>query len=142
MDYKSGYTNGVDERKRQSEADANLADKIQGGKNRSLEHGGNWQEVDIDDVVKKFAPGSTPEHKGGKIVYTNAEGTVAVVADVGGGYLRIQDLTAKTGKLQYLDLDGKDAHNYTDAKGKQHGRSRAQYNAATHFKIKKRKPRG
>lgn len=141
MDYKSGYTDSVQERKQQSASDANLAGKIARGKARAAKHSNNWQEVDIDDVVKKFAPGSTPEHKDGKIIYTNAEGTVAVVADVGGGYLRIQDLTAITGKLQYLGLDGKSAHNYTDANGKQHGRSRAQYNAATHFRIKKRKPR-
>ena len=141
MDYKNGYTNSVEERKQQSAADANLADKIARGKARAAAHSENWQEVDIDDVIKKFAPGSTPEHKGGKIIYTNAEGTIAIVADVGGGYLRIQDLTAKTGRFQYLGLDGSDAHNYTDPNGKQHGRSRAQYNAATHFKIKKRKPR-
>lgn len=141
MDYKSGYTNSVNERKQQSTSDANLADKIAKGKARTTAYGDNWQEVDIDDVIKKFAPGSAPEHKDGKIIYTNAKETIAVVTDVGGGYLRIQDLTAKTGRLQYLDLDGNSAHNYTDAKGKQHGRSKAQYNAATHFKIKKRKPR-
>ncbi len=141
MDYKSGFTNGVQERKLQSASDANLADKISGGKARASKYGENWQEVDIDDIVKRFAPGSEPVHKDGKMYYCSDSGSVAVVADIGGGYLRIQDLTATTRSRQYLDLNGNDAHNYTDSNGKQHGRNRSQYNAATHFKIKKRKPR-
>ena len=142
MDYKSGFTNGVNERKQQGNADASLARTIERGKGRAVDYGSNWAEVDIDDVVKSLAPGSQPEYQDGKIIYRNAEGTLAVVADVGGGYLRIQDLTAASKSRQYLNLDGTPAHNYTDINGKQHGRSKAQYNAATHFKIKKRKPRG
>ena len=59
-------------------------------------------------------------------------------ADVS-GYLRVQDLSKKTRKRQYLDQFGKDAHNVTDASGKTRGRSKSEFQRATHYIIKKRK---
>ena len=61
------------------------------------------------------------------------------MADVGGGYLRIQDLTSHARYGNYLDINGHDAHNVVGEDGKIHGRSRDEYNAVTHFLIKKRK---
>ena len=58
--------------------------------------------MDINDVVSAVAPGAKPIIAGGKIIYYSADGTRAVVADVS-GYLRVQDLTKKTRKRQYLD---------------------------------------
>ena len=61
---------------------------------------------------------------------------ISVVADIGGGYLRLQD----KGVLYnlYLDVHGKDVRNYIDANGKQHGRPKSGREALTHFRIKYR----
>lgn len=138
MDAKTTYSNGVMERKQEALEDRELARSIQAGEYRVKTYGDNWQWVNINDVIANIAPGARPEYINGKIYYFNAERTIAVVADVGGGYLRIKDLT-KNGRRSYLNLDGSDASNYTDARGKRHGRSQGQYNAATHFRIFKRK---
>ncbi len=61
-----------------------------------------------------------------------------MIADVGGGYLRIRDLSIKSKKLHYLNLDGSNGHNYVGQDGKIHGKSKAMYNETTHFRIKKR----
>lgn len=70
--------------------------------------------------------------------FVNDDKTIAVVCDVGGGYLRIQDLTVQTKKELYLNLDGTNGHNYKDSNGKIHGRNDSEYQKATHFRIKKR----
>lgn len=54
------------------------------------------------------APGSRPEFRNGKLYYYNANRTVAVIADVGRGYLRIKDMT-RAGRRSYLDINGNDA---------------------------------
>ena len=97
----------------------------------------NWKSVNINEVVDRFAPESTAYQKGGKIVFENKDHTIAVVADAAGGYLRIQDLTVKTKRALYLTLDGKDGHNVT-VDGKTRGRTKEEYEVATHFRIKKR----
>ena len=38
-----------------------------------------------------------------------------------------------------LDINGNDARNYINSRGKKQGRNKAQFNAVTHFKILKRK---
>ena len=137
MDDKKGYSDGVTERKHRAKSDLRLARRIESGEYRTRVFGKNWEWVDFNEVIARFAPGSKPVFEEGKIIYYNEERTIAVIADVGGGYLRILDMTA-TGKRRYLDIDGNNASNYTDERGKQHGRSKADYNAATHFRIKKR----
>ena len=49
------------------------------------------------------------------------------------------NISKKTRKRQYLDQFGKDAHNVTDASGKTRGRSKSEFQRATHYIIKKRK---
>lgn len=97
----------------------------------------NWQSVNINDVVNKFAPNSTAYQKDGKIIFENDDHTIAIVADAAGGYLRIQDLTSTAKRGLYLTLDGKNGHNIT-IDGKTRGRTNAEYEIATHFRIKKR----
>ncbi len=138
MDDKSTYSNGVMERKQEAAEDQELARAIAAGEYRTREYGENWQWVNINDVIASIAPGSRPEFRNGKLYYFNAQRTIAVIADVGGGYLRIKDMT-KVGRRSYLDINGNDASNYTDARGKRHGRNQSQYNAATHFRILKRR---
>ncbi|MDO5576288.1 MAG: hypothetical protein Q4F84_04355 [Fibrobacter sp.] len=134
MDAKTGYSDGVAVSKRNSEANTKLREKIQGGETRKETYQGNWQRVDINDVVERFAPGSSPVQNKGKIEFWSMDRKYTVVADTGGGYLRIYDNTTN----QYVGLNGEDLHNYTDERGKQHGRSKSDFRAVTHFKIKKR----
>lgn len=137
MDAKSMYSANVSAMKKIAHLDPDLMKTLENGIERAIKYHSNWEPVNINDVVNKFALGSTPYQDGGKIVFKNAAQTRAVVADAAGGYLRIQDLTAKTQKAQYLTLDGKDAHNVT-INGKTRGRTKAEYQQATHFRIKKR----
>ena len=137
-DAKEMYSDGVYTRKVEAIADQKLMEKIAGGIHRANIYGKNWESVNINDVVDKFAPNSEPEYTDGKIYFYNSDRTVAVITDVGGGYLRIQDLTVKQKHPLYLNLDGSNGHNYTDCNGKIHGRNNSEYNEATHFRIKKR----
>lgn len=100
----------------------------------------NWQTVNLNSFVEKFAPGAKGEisEDGRKIYYNNKENSLRVITDVVGGYCRLVD-TSKTGKERFLDINGKDARNYINEKGKTQGRSRDQFNEATHFRILKRK---
>ena len=137
MDDKATYTNGVQERKRQATEDRELAVRIEAGEYRRGRFGEHWEWVNINDVVGRIAPGSEPEYQDGKIYFYNESRTLAVVADVGGGYLRIMDARKHGGRM-YLDLYGNDANNYVDERGKQHGRSKPSYQQATHFRILRR----
>ena len=137
-DAKTDYSDAVNNQKNAAIRDSVIADLIQQGYARKAQYGSQWDVVDINDVVAVVAPGAKPVTVGGKIIYYSADGTKAVVADVS-GYLRVQDLTKKTKKRQYLDQFGKDAHNTTDNNGKKRGRSKVEFNRATHYMIKKRK---
>ena len=137
-DAKTDYSNGVATQKDAALRDSLIADLIQQGYARKAEYGAQWDTVDINDVVSVVAPGAKPVIVGSKIIYYSADGTKAVVADVS-GYLRVQDLTQKTKKRQYLDQFGNDAHNVTDANGKKRGRSKDEFQRSTHFIIKKKK---
>jgi len=137
-DAKERYSDGVVTRKIEAMADTALMHEISKGIQRANTHKADWESVNINDVVEKFAPNAEPEYKDGKISFVNEDKTIEVVCDVGGGYLRIQDLTANTKYPQYLNLDGTNGHNYKDENGKIHGRNNSEYNKATHFRIKKR----
>lgn len=137
-DAKTDYTDAVLSQKDAATRDSIVADLIQQGYVRKNEYGHLWDTVDINDVVSVIAPGAKPEIEGGKIIYYNADRTKAVVADVS-GYLRIQDLSRKTKKRQYLDQYGRNAHNVKEKNGKIRGRSNSEFQQATHYIIKKRK---
>lgn len=136
-DAKTDYSDAVSAQKDAATRDSMIADLIQQGYARKAEYGAGWDTVDINDVVSVVAPGAKPVVVGGKIIYYSADGTKAVVADVS-GYLRVLDLTKKTRKRQYLDQFGNDAHNVIDGNGKKRGRSKSEFQKATHYMIKKR----
>ena len=136
-DAKTDYSDAVSAQKDAATRDSMIADLIQQGYARKAEYGAGWDTVDINDVVSVVAPGAKPVVVGGKIIYYSADGTKAVVADVS-GYLRVQDLTKKARKRQYLDQFGNDAHNVIDGNGKKRGRSKSEFQKATHYMIKKR----
>jgi hypothetical protein len=137
-DAKTDYSDAVSSQKDAATRDSVIADLIQQGYARKAEYGAQWDIVDINDVVAVVAPGAKPIVAGGKIIYYSSDGTKAVVADVS-GYLRVQDMTKKTKKRQYLDQYGKDAHNIKDKNGKSRGRTKGEYQKETHYMIKKRK---
>jgi hypothetical protein len=137
-DAKTDYSDIVSKQKNAATRDSIIADLIQRGYARKHEYGNEWETVDINDVVSVVAPGSKPITVGGKIYYYSIDGTKAVVADLS-GYLRVQDLTKKTRKRQYLDQYGNDVHNIIDSNGVVHGQSKAEFQRATHYIIKKRR---
>ena len=138
MDVKARYSDGVYTRKIAALNNAELNLAIARGIARAEKYKGNWESVNINNVVDRFAPGSDPEFENGKIVFKSKNGKYAVVTDVGGGYLRIRDMTKNSAKASYLNLDGSDGHNYVGTDGKIHGKSKSEYNKTTHFRIKTR----
>lgn len=137
MDSKTEYSNNASAMKKIAELDSKLAKELEKGIERASKYKQNWESVNINTVVEKFAPNSTPYKSNGKIVFENSEHTIAVVTDAAGGYLRIQDLTSNAKRGLYLTLDGKNGHNVT-INGKTKGRSNEEYELATHFRIKKK----
>lgn len=134
MDAKTGYSTMVTGSKSAAAANEELNKKITAGQGRKTTHGANWTSVNINTIVDRFTPGATPELVNGKVKYVSTDGRYEVVADIGGGYLRIFD--NRIG--HYVDEYGRDVRNYTDNNGKQHGRSKADQKASTHFRILKR----
>ena len=137
MDSKSRYQNEIKIVKKAAQNSESLSKLLEESGARCAQYKPNWQSVDINEVVERFAPGSKPVIKGVKVIFYNSVHTIAVVADAIGGYLRIEDLSKNTKKRQYLTLDGKDAHNVTE-NGKTRGRSKDEFQRATHFTIRKR----
>ncbi|MBO4391056.1 MAG: hypothetical protein J5825_09405 [Lachnospiraceae bacterium] len=137
-DAKDDYSKAVETQKDAATRDSIIADVLQRGFARKAEYGDQWDTVDINEVVGLIAPGAKPIISGGKIIYYSADGTKAVVADVS-GYLRVVDLSRKTKRPQYLDRYGKDAHNVKDKNGRIRGRTKQEFQRATHYIIQKRK---
>ena len=133
MDAKTGYSTMVTGAKSAAATNDELNKKITAGQARKAAHGANWTSVNINTIVDRFTPGATPELVNGKVKYVSTSGRYEVVADIGGGYLRIFDNHIG----HYVDEYGRDVRNYTD-NGKQHGRSKADQKASTHFRILKR----
>lgn len=139
--YKRIYSHSVFEQKVKSFLDSGILEKLRKSKLRAEKYKSEWQAVDLNEIVHRFAPDPIIDIRGSKIIYKSQDGTRAVAADLGGIYCRIQDLTKieKQKKTEYLDIDGNNARNYTDANGKKHGRSRSEYNRVTHFRIMNRR---
>ena len=137
-DIKSEYSDKVKSRKEEAIEDKELEEMIQRGFVRKSEYGDEWEEVDINEIVNTLAPGAEPRIKGSKIIYESSILPLSVVADVS-GYLRVEDTSKKTKKKQYLDKNGKNARNVRGKNGKFRGRTTAEFNKATHYKIKKRR---
>lgn len=135
-DAKRDYSENVKRRKEDALLDGDLTKTIQEAYNRRKRFGDNWESVDINEVVAEIAPNGKIGIRDGKIFFTNKEETMRVVADLS-GYLRVERLPETTNG-SYLDRHGKDVHNYTDERGKQHGRTKSDFNRVTHYRIKKR----
>lgn len=110
------------------------------GKTESDKYKSNWKSVNLNYFVKKFVSTAkgTLSKNGRKILYTNKKNGLQVVVDVKGLYCRLKDLNNHT-RRPYLDINGNNANNYTDMNGKTKGRSKEEYEKATHFRIFKNK---
>lgn len=134
MDAKTGYSTMVKGSKNAAATNDELNKKIKAGHIRKEEYSSNWVQVNINTIIDRFTPGSTPTVIEGKVLYNSSDGRYEVVADIGGGYLRIYDHQWKC----YIDAYGNDVRNYTDKNGKQHGRNKSKQMSLTHFRILKR----
>lgn len=135
-DAKRDYSENVKRRKEDAALDKGLMDKIRQGYERRKKFGANWEPVNINEVVAEIAPNGKIEIRGSKILFINSEETRRVVADVSGS-LRVEALP-ETKNGNYVDRHGKNVHNYMDERGKQHGRSKSEFNRITHYRIMKR----
>lgn len=135
MDNKKQYSSKVALQKYVAEKHPDLMATIKAGKRRSELWSNQWDTVDINEIVEKFAPGANAEIKGGKIYFSSDR--YDVVADIGGGYLRIRD--KKIGA--YVNQNGDDVRNEV-VDGKIRGRSKSEQMRLTHFAIKKEDKNG
>lgn len=124
-DHKTTYSTNVNKMKQAAESNSVLSEKLSKGKERVDKYGSGWESVNINNVVDKFAPGATTRENNGKVIFSNG-GQFEIVADVAGGYLRVQDVSA--GKLTYVTLSG-------EYKPKSIGKGK--WKQMTHYRIKK-----
>lgn len=134
MDAKTGYSTMVSGSKSAAVTNEELNKKITAGHDRKEIYSANWTSVNINTIVDRFTPGATPQIVNGKVSYVSSDGRYKIFADIGGGYLRIYD----THERCHVDAYGNDVRNYVDGRGRQHGRSKAEQKALTHFRILKR----
>lgn len=135
-DAKTEYRTHVWSQKKKSFFDPEIAKKISNGMARSAKYKDKWKSININDFVEKYTPDPIITVDKGKIFFTSRDGKTAVIADLGGTYCRLADMENPR-KPFYLDINGKDPRNYTDSKGKHHGRSKSERREITHFRIKK-----
>lgn len=136
-DSKSSYSAGVGEQKALAQLDAALKQKLDRAAARTAKYHSNWQAVNLNHIVDRFAPGSTASLAGSKIIFQSPGSNIQVICDVRGGYCRIKDTSVQSRRC-YLDIDGKVPGNKILPNGRQIGRNQAEYNAITHFRILKR----
>lgn len=128
---------GVKNRKAEALGDRKLREAIERGEQRRKKYGKNWQSVDFDEFAAKFASGAQPICEAGKIYFQSPGSAIRILADVGGGYCRLEDTSIK-GRERFLGIDGKPLpHNIVGPTGKQRGMPPEMRKALTHFTIRK-----
>lgn len=137
-DSKGQFSFGVTEQKALSQLDSDLRAKLDRASARAARYKKNWKTVNLNDFVEQFAPGSTARISGSKIKFRTAGSNLEIVCDVTAGSCRLLDMSITT-KRCYLDINGNRVdNNKVLTSGKQIGRSQAEYNEMTHFRILKR----
>ena len=124
-DSKTTYSTTVSKVKQASTSNNELKTQLSDGKARAEKYGSGWDSVNINEVVDKFVPGATSYESHGKIFFENG-GQYIVIADVAGGYLRIQDISA--GQYVYVTINGE--HRPPNI-------SKSKWKQLTHYRIKK-----
>lgn len=136
MDAKGKYTRLVQNVKENIDRDAALKKRIENRNQHQSKNKDLWQKVNLDTLVEKFAPNSVPEiNDSGKIIFHTPGSNVQLVAEATIGCVRIERLDI-SGQRRYLDLDGVLRNNIT-INGKTRGRTKEEYELATHFRIMK-----
>ena len=141
MDAKRKYTRLVEKVKHDLESDEAFFKKIKERNRNQEKYKELWEKVNIDEVVKKFAPGSEPIiNENGKIIFKTPNSNIQVVAEATIGSVRIQDLTMEEGR-EYLDLNPTPSYEikrlHITENGKTRGLPKKEYELKTHFRIKK-----
>ncbi len=137
-DSKSQFSSGVAGQKALAQLDSELKTKLDRASARAAKYHSNWQAVNINDFVDRFAPGSTAQVSGSKVIFQADGSYLQVICDVAAGSCRLRDTTITTSRC-YLDINGNPVdNNKILPNGKKTGRSKAEYNALTHFRILKR----
>lgn len=143
MDVKAQYSMASAEQRAEAaerllSGDGILARAFARGTARAALYRQNWREVDINEIIAKFAPGAKPKKSGVKVHFVDPQGRYEVIADSAGGYLRIQDIRHFPKKTRvFVDLNGNDVR-YILIDGKPEPRSKDSAMRLTHFRIKKR----
>ncbi len=136
MDAKGKYTRLVQNVKENIDRNAALKKRIENRNQHQSKNKDLWQKVNLDTLVEKFAPNSVPEiNDSGKIIFHTPGSNVQLVAEATIGCVRIERLDF-SGQRRYLDLDGVLRNNIT-INGKTRGRTKEEYELATHFRIMK-----
>ena len=137
-DSKGQFSSGVAGQKALSQLDEGLKAKLDRASARATKYKANWQTINLNDFVDRFAPGSTAKISGSKITFQTDGSNLEIVCDVSAGSCRLRDTSISTSRC-YLDIDGHTVdNNKTLPSGKKTGRSKAEYNEMTHFRILKR----
>lgn len=136
MDAKRKYTRLVQTVKENIDKNKTLKERLEKRNRHQAKNKELWQKVNLDKLVEKFAPGSVPEiNSSGKIIFHTPGSDVQLVAEATIGSVRIESLK-HSGARRYLDLDGVLRNNIT-VDGKTRGRTKEEYELATHFRIMK-----
>ena len=136
MDAKGKYTRLVQNVKENIDKNAALKKRIENRNQHQSKNKDLWQKVNLDTLVEKFAPNSVPEiNDSGKIIFHTPGSNVQLVAEATIGCVRIERLDL-SGQRRYLDLDGVLRNNIT-VNGKMRGRTKEEYELATHFRSMK-----
>ncbi len=90
-DSKLKYQRSLMVQRHDAEYSNYLAGKISSAKRRYKEHKDEMRPVDLNEVIDRYAPGSSPYFEGYKINF-HTEGSDYVVSCDPSGYLRIQNL--------------------------------------------------
>ena len=138
-DDKEIYHRIVLEQKELAQHDEKLARGIKAGHARKERFGANWQKINIVEMLARFAPGARARVNadGTKVIWSNPELQIDVICDVGGGSLRLQDMSVvgKQKRPRYLDINGKVVRTTAKGNGKQRGLTKEEQQALTHFLI-------
>lgn len=125
-DSKTKYTTTVSKVKKISESSKMLRKKLINGEKRAAKHMNSWQDIDLNELTARVVSNAISYESSGKIVFSNG-GRFIIVADVAGGYCRIQDLN-NISKNPYVSLNLVPYSNL----------SKVDQERLTHFRIKKR----
>lgn len=116
-----------------------IKDYLERARERKFKFWANWEEVDIDEFVDRFAPhGDAPHMEDKKIVVNDEESHTQIVADPI-GYVRVLDTSRGLRKKDYLDINGVPIKTYEQRKGETDQQFLDRKMIASHFRIKKQK---